>query len=210
MRRAGFTLIELIVALAVFALVGTTVGITLQNGIRAWSRIHRVSEHQQQVRFALALLERDAAHAVLLTGANDADDPPVFNETTLRFVTVQYPHPPRMPRLERVLIRAEAQLDGTTALIRRSAPYPAAPEGALSRARVLLPRITACQFVYLYDNPTTKQFVWRPVWESATPMPKALPRAIRLAIRATADPPLQLQHVVDMPTGVVGFTEESP
>ena len=205
--RSAFTLIELIVALAVFAIVGAAVGVTLSNGVRAFHRIHHVSERQQRARFALALIERDAAHALLLTGANDRAAPPVFNDTTLQFITVRYPQATHLPQLERVLIRAEAQPDGTTALVRRAAPYPAPPDGPLGRMQTLLPQIADCRFAYLYYNPTNKQFMWRPAWDATAQPSAALPRGVRVSIRSTTDPPVELSDAVEIPTGLPGFTE---
>lgn len=211
-QGAGFTLVELIVALAMFATIGGAVGVTLRNGIRSWEQIHRVSDREQRLRFALRLLERDAAQAILLNGANDQQQPPVFTATSLSFVTVDSPSSPetQMPRLQRVLVRAEAQPDGTQSLVRRAAPYPSSPESSFGRAQVLLTQLQDCRFAYLYRNPTTQQFLWQPTWDPLATPPGALPRGVRLELVGAADQPLAVSHVYEIPVGLLGFTEVTP
>ena len=206
-QRNAFTLVELLVALTMFAVLSTALVVALRQGIHTWGRLDRLSEHQAQVRFLLDRLQRDASAAVLLTGANDT--PPLLTERTLGLVTVRTSAEGQPPQLEDVLVRAETQSDQTLALVRRVAPYPAPPDGPLGRAQVLLPRLQNCRWAYLYYNPMTRRIVWRSAWDSAHAFPDALPRGIRLTVQLATGDTTPLVFVYDIPTGVPGFTEES-
>ena len=211
-RRAGLTLIELTVALAIFALLATALVVTLRNGIRTWTRVQQVSARQAQLRFACDTLERDAARAVLLNGANDADTPPLFTETAVSFVIAHNALgvATQLPQLERVLVRPEPQADGTTALIRRTAPYPAPPDGPLGRAQLLLPRLTTCRFTFLYYDVQTQEFTWRPLWEQPVHGAWTLPRGLRVEMGMRGESPLHVTDVSGLPLGVLGTTTEPP
>ena len=206
-QRHAFTLVELLVALTMFAVLSTALVVTLRQGIHTWDRLDRLSEHQAQVRFVLDRLQRDASAAVLLTGANDT--PPLLTEQALGLVTVRTGAEGQPPQLEDVLVRTETQPDQTLALVRRVAPYPAPPDGPLGRAQVLLPHLQDCHWAYLYYNPTTHRIIWRSAWDFAQAFPDALPRGIRLTVQPTTGDTPPLVFVYDIPIGVPGLTEES-
>ena len=203
-RPRGFTLIELVVALAVYALLAAALVVTLRNGIRTWERVERVSEQEQRVRFALDVLERDAARALRLTGRNDQEAPPLFTAQAIGFITAQDDGAAQLPRLERVLVRAETLADGTTALVRWSAPYPAPADGPLGHRQVLLAPIEMCRFAYLYADRDAVTLVWQPTWGAAGEESPALPRGIQLTLHAQTDPPLQVTYAYGIPTGALG------
>ena len=199
--RRALTLIELTVALAIFALLGTALVVSLRGGIHAWRRIHHAGERAQRLRFALEQLHRDGAHAVLLSGANDT--PPVFTDAQMSFVTATY-EPGILPRLERVLVRVEPQPDGTVALVRHAAPYPAAPDGAQGRAQILAAPLTACRFTFLYYDEETRAITWQPTWGAVSDVFSPLPRGIRVAMDTAGDPAPHHVYTIGLPLGHPG------
>jgi len=62
-RRAGFTLLELLIAAAIMAIVGAFLMRTFTANHRAYVVVDQVAESQQSMRAVAELLERDARHA---------------------------------------------------------------------------------------------------------------------------------------------------
>jgi general secretion pathway protein J len=86
MRRNGFTLLELLVALAVFGLLleGLTQG--LQYGLRAWHSQVRIIDRSEQ----LDAVDRALRQMIAVMDPGDSLDPPPFSGSRdrLEFVTV--------------------------------------------------------------------------------------------------------------------------
>lgn len=72
MRTGGFTLIELIVIVAVFGVVSIYVGRILAVNERAYHTIDQTSESQQNLRFLTEMIENDARHAGLMVSPEAA------------------------------------------------------------------------------------------------------------------------------------------
>ncbi|MEO7598289.1 MAG: prepilin-type N-terminal cleavage/methylation domain-containing protein [Opitutus sp.] len=56
MRARGFTLLEVLVALSIFALAAVTLGATYVNVLNAYHVVNRTDAHNEEVRFARAQL----------------------------------------------------------------------------------------------------------------------------------------------------------
>lgn len=56
MRTRGFTLLEVLVALSIFALAAVTLGATYVNVLNAYHVVNRTDAHREEVRFARAQL----------------------------------------------------------------------------------------------------------------------------------------------------------
>lgn len=83
-NRGGFTLIELVIAMAVLAILGGAIAGVLQTGLRSYSRISESMYTETEARTALSLVtvqirQHDATGAITVDGANNIirlkDDP---------------------------------------------------------------------------------------------------------------------------------------
>lgn len=83
-NRRGFTLIELVIAMAVLAILGGAIAGVLQTGLRSYSRISESMYTETEARTALSLVtvqirQHDATDAITVDAANDIirlkDDP---------------------------------------------------------------------------------------------------------------------------------------
>ena len=72
MRRAGFTLIEMMTVVAIFGLVAVYVGRILTVNERAYHTVENTSESQQNLRVFGAMLEDDLRHAGMMVSRNAA------------------------------------------------------------------------------------------------------------------------------------------
>lgn len=83
-NRKGFTLIELVIAMAVLAILGGAIAGVLHTGLRSYSRISESMYTETEARTALSLVtvqirQHDATDAITVDGANNIirlkDDP---------------------------------------------------------------------------------------------------------------------------------------
>lgn len=72
MRRAGFTLIEMLVVVALFGIVAVYVGQILTVNERAYHTVEHTSESQQNLRVFGELIEDDVRHAGMMVSRNSA------------------------------------------------------------------------------------------------------------------------------------------
>jgi len=213
----GLTLIELVVAMTMFALLGTALVVTLRNGLRTWDRVQQVSERESQLRWLQRVVGGDLEQVVLLTDTDELL--PQFTAQSLTVVTVEYNatdarSASASPRLLRTEVAVEAQADDTTAIVRYVAPFPADPRGSFGRKQILIESLSEGTLDYLYRDANTGELIWQPVWR-LDPEKPALPRAIRLTLRSTptrSRSPIEEERtdVFSLPLGVVGTTELPP
>jgi prepilin-type N-terminal cleavage/methylation domain-containing protein len=183
MRRSrGFTLIELVIALSIFALIASGLVVTLRNGIRTWHRLIAFSESQGQLRFAVQLLARDAAQANLLTGRNDVL--PIFGEQELRFVSTYRDPASGMLRLQHVAWHVRTTETGEQELVRVTAPYPALVDSLWGRTQVMITAVEAVTFRYATIDVNTQVLSWLPLAPLVDDgFPLALPRGVRMILQ---------------------------
>ena len=72
MRRAGFTLIEMLTVVALFGLIAVYVGRILTVNERAYHTVENTSESQQNLRVFGELVEDDVRHAGMMVSRNSA------------------------------------------------------------------------------------------------------------------------------------------
>jgi len=69
-RRAGFTLIEVLVALAIFAMAAVVLGATYVNALNAYEAATRHNESESDLRFVRAILLAEADRSTVEEGGD--------------------------------------------------------------------------------------------------------------------------------------------
>ncbi len=194
-KRAGFTLLELIISLIIIGIIV----IVIQNGfhicIRAWEKGESAIDSQQRYRFVLELIRRQLCSGVSVSADEEAGEGSggVFkgDDATLEFASRISLVPGTPPGKVRVWYRVETAEDGGKALSFREDRFFSFP--ALSDEdqpmeeewHVLLSGIKECSFEYLPtlppDDQTTESF-WQSSWEPG--QEKGLPLAVRVRFQA--------------------------
>lgn len=89
-RAAGYTLIEMLVALIMFALISLATGFLLTSALRGQANMRRQAADAQEARALMELITRDVRSAFAVTGspstyfvATGADSGPILQITTL-------------------------------------------------------------------------------------------------------------------------------
>lgn len=179
-RQAGFTLMEVLVALALlgFVVVGLSQGQRL--GLQAWDR---------QARRAATLEEIGATERLIRDLLEQTEPGPIGGVPPLRGLpgAVSMRSVLRIG-LERRSVEAALGVDARRQLVLRWTPRGAAQGAAASRERVLLTGIDHLELWYHGDGTG-----WQREWHSAVP-----PRAIRVEI-AFAQPARRWPPIVVSP-----------
>jgi general secretion pathway protein J len=181
--EAGFTLVELLVGLALFSVLATLLFDNVRFGINAWQLGSAHAEQFEHDLIAQDLLRRLIGNVypmLVLDGATqrldfDGDketvsflgDAPVVTNGGGRF---------------RYRVLVERQHDRTD-LIMSAAPELANPQGAaLARRTVLLSDIDRAEFSYFGDSEAEQALQWQDSWRQRVSMPRLM--RIRVAFRS--------------------------
>lgn len=185
----GFTLLELLIGLALLGLIMSVLFAGLQLAGRSWDAVETTGARADQVRRIEALLRRELEALYPYRWKRSPERTLAFAGAAdrLRFVSNT---PPRVGaggiQLVEVLVEKEAQ--GVRLVMRRKPPEPEQREFGAWEEResiVLLEGLEACGFEYFGADTATGEPTWRDKWEDA----QRMPRMIRLKLRPSNAPP---------------------
>lgn len=175
-RGAGFTLLEMILALAVFALLSLMANRLLLQGLELEQFSARHAQRLAQIQHAFTLLERDTLamqpRAVRGSGAFSGAPLMASEGDSLIFTHSGWPNPgDQLPRsrLQRVGYRLA---DGE--LIREYFDYPDVPVGTEPHRQRLLADIRGLRLRYW------SQGRWSQQWQGGESLPQAIEVALTL------------------------------
>jgi hypothetical protein len=199
------TLIELLIASTMIAILFVGLGAHLRGGITVWRRATGEIEKLQRRRAALDRLSQELASAFVCTagegqdgGGGDAPPLPAAEFSAQRlawFASV----PSGGTRTVRFLQYACGTVEDTTALWRTSLPVAVARDGSAVTAE---PALEGCanlsaRYAYLASaQGSAVPLEWRPVWIEADKLPRLV--EISLALEDET-----LRRIVVVPAGVL-------
>lgn len=165
----GFTLVELLVALALVGLIAVMNFGSIQFGARVWERGEASSKATTELQVVQDLLRRQLASAAAATLSAAGDGPETLFEGTSTVVTFVAPHPARFAGGG--LYRQRLYLDdmpGQRGLRLAWQPYePDAPQDSpfvAGDSALLLPDLRELTFDYFDDNRRGGFAGWRDDW----------------------------------------------
>jgi prepilin-type N-terminal cleavage/methylation domain-containing protein len=174
MKRAaaapgGFTLLEVLVSTAIFAVVALAVYSAFAGGVGAWRRAQEFSAAYQTARLVLDDMAGELKNAVTISGSDF-----VGESRSLSFLTVlQSPlgaGRPADPRITRVTY--EAQRDRATATYALSRLEVSDVEGApQGEAELVVNPISTVEFQYTSKDETGRLVPWRDAWQVSDAVP---------------------------------------
>lgn len=187
-RARGFTLLELMIGLALLGLIMTLVFAGLKLTTRGWDETEATAERVNRVRQARALLLRELAAVYPYRWKNSNEMNLAFVGATngLKFVSST---PPRAGRggLDLVELLLSKNDQGLRLLMRRKIPATELrdfDEMEKADSVILLDDLESAGFEYFgADTPSAKPY-WRDKWEDR----QRLPRLIRLSLRTKGAP----------------------
>ena len=181
-RERGFTLVELIIALAIVGALLVVAFGGLRVAIGAWRRGDERAETQQHIRSLTLALAHAIGAAYAYNGVRVQGETPVVlfkgEENRLEFVTQSSPFPADMP-LAFTAVVVELRTDGERpGLVIRQRVLPNYDPFTEAKPVLEDDTIQTLQLSYLGEGG------WQSGWEPQTD--GALPRAIRIALGTTA------------------------
>ncbi|MEG1680601.1 MAG: type II secretion system minor pseudopilin GspJ [Stenotrophomonas sp.] len=195
--NAGFTLLEVLVAVAIFALIGIASHRLLVSAIRVDTQTREQEQQLRQLLRAMNSLERDVEQAVarpvLVSGSSEE---PAFRSDPdgqgLQWTRAGWSNPQAAPRAQ--LQRVHWRREGTN-LLREYWPVLDRADDSAAQRQQVLQNISALQWRYL-----DRQGIWRMQWQGTDTQP--LPRALEMRIEHPRFG--ALRRVLLLPAGSVG------
>jgi general secretion pathway protein J len=181
-RAHGFTLIEVIVALAIFAIVATLSSSVLIQAFHTRTHLAAMTERTNTLQLAVTLIRRDLLQVVnrSIRGPEMHLFPPFIGESNYTEFTRGGFVNPNAATLSTTLKRV-ALLCNEKQLVRRSWLTLDGPSHKDFQDRVLLDHITHCSFSYLSRSREMLPS-WRPYALQQNQKNQSIPMAIQLSL----------------------------
>ena len=170
-RDDGFTLLELLVALAVLGLLSLVLFGSLRFGVQVWQRSEDALETANHLRNVEATLSRDLMRAYPLYISTAPGQAKIEFDGVMDSLTFLTPDDSVPGALDRVTIKKETMDDGAV-VVRRSALELSSQSGV--HDKVLLKRVRQLRFSYFGAKAPGEPPVWRNEWRDKTKLPNLI------------------------------------
>lgn len=206
--KEGFTLIELFIAISIFAVVAIALYSTFFAGISVWRRSGESRDVYQDIRFVLDDMTRDLRNIVYYT--KDPESAFAFSGTAdeLDFITLEGPFVEKdtsRKELIKIVYRFDDAIDG---LVRIRADKSLGFDIEKGEKEILLKDIEDLKFEYCYDSGDEDDpYLWEDKWEDKD---LRIPRGVKVIFQikvAKVKEPLEFAKTVFIPIGVLGEKE---
>ena len=182
-KPAGFTLLELLVAITLMGLLLVVLYGGLRIGLRGWDAGEQRAEATQQLRLVHEFLRRQLAQSMTVYQFDDQQNRTVVfagQADGIEFVT------PMLVRLGQAgLYRVRIEVVDGRLWIRWRPYLPNDPAAGEERERVLLEEVSAVEWAYFgleqFDDP-------QPRWSNAWTNPQIRPLLVRLNLKLRDEP----------------------
>lgn len=192
MRARGFSLLELLVAVAIFGLAAALAYGGLNGLLRTRTELDRQSQRLQALQFAIGLIERDVRAAVARPVRDAYGVPlPAFEASGSRLELSRIGHANALDQPRAEIERVVYQLDGEELQRLRFAVLDRAP-GSTPEVQPLLEAVRRIEF-RLLDAAGREHDRWPP------PSGELMPRAVEL--RLGTDDFGEIRRLLELPPG---------
>lgn len=203
--KKAFTLIELLIAISIFAVVAVALYSTFFAGISIWRRSSAGGDIYQEVKFTLDDITKDLRNIVYCT--KDEESMYAFSggAQEITFFTLEAPFvregEPRK-ELVKVVYKYDQEKDE---LIRMRAEKSTGFDVEKSEREALLKNMKELKFEYSYfSGDEDEPYLWQEEWEDDE---ARIPRGVRLTFRVKTEKeaePLEFTKTIFVPIGVLG------
>lgn len=201
----GFTLIELFIAISIFAVVAVALYSTFFAGISVWRRSSESGDIHQDIKFALDDITKDLRNIIYCT--EDGESIYAFSGTTeeIAFITLEAPFL-QEDISRRELAKIAYRFDKNKhQFIRIRVAKSLGFDIEKGEKEVLLKGIEELKFEYCYfSGDEDEPYLWQEEWEDDE---SRIPRVVRLTFRIKTKrekEPLEFTKTIFIPIGVLG------
>jgi general secretion pathway protein J len=190
-HRAGFTLLELMIAMALLGVLTVGVSGSLRFGVRAWETVDRTIDLSEDALTKQAYLRRQIegarAHSIAGKGAEESDSASAFvgKVNEMRFVAA-LPAQANSPGLNQIWLAIKPSAEGQ-ALVLRWRRIGKANELA---EKIILDGIKDAHFAYFGSTDVKESPRWGETWSHGDELPRLVSIEIQLNDPTVAWPPL--------------------
>ncbi len=167
-REAGFTLLELLVAVTLLGLLTIVLYGSLHFGVQVWARSEDALDSTNRIRDVRTMLARDLTHAYPLLVSTDSVHAHIDFDGAADSVTFLAPDEAMPGALDRVQIKLEANAADTDFMRRSTLELSTRSD---QRTTVLLRHVKGLSFSYYGLDPGEAQPNWRREWRNKTRLP---------------------------------------
>ena len=200
---SGFTLVELLIASTMAAVLFGGLGAHLRGGLVVWERATTTADTLQRRRVALDRLERELANSLVYDPREDAYGEamgqlpqPAFSSDGLAWFTAAPAGAAGLPAIRFVTYQCERH-DGRAGLWRTSQRLGEARARKATQPQLALPGCEALRVRYAYDPPDPSgPLLWKTEWPDGF---KLLPRLVEVTL--TLDTGEAVRRTVLVPAG---------
>lgn len=181
-RQQGFTLLEILIALAVFAVLAGISSSAMYYAFNTRARVTEQAERLNQLQLTITLLQRDIEQSINRpVRGNEMHISPAFVGEPQYLELTRTGHINPFSQEKRSSLRRIALLCQGPQLIKRSWESLDTANRKNYEDRVLLNNLESCQFAYLNQNLEILTS-WQPNAVAQNQRPEPLPKAIRLSL----------------------------
>lgn len=197
MNNRGFTLIEIIIALAIFGILATMTSSLLVQSIHIQERVSSHSERTAHIELTVALFQQDITQLIprAVRGNEMHLFPPMIGQAKyFEFTRGGVTNP--MGIEQRSTLMRVAYVCEQHQLLRRTWQQLDTPDRARYHDTILLKKLKNCSFEYMGLHNTLVSSWYQEPPKSRQPMPIFLPKAIQVNLTFNANEPLTLLFAI--------------
>lgn len=115
MKNKGFTFIELIIALTIFAIIALGIYSTFSTGLNTWRRGEDANRLEQEARWALDKMAKELQDAIIYNYGQSYPDTQLFlgEKDKISFLTLTYSFSTKLSEIKRITYSLEVPEYGT-------------------------------------------------------------------------------------------------
>lgn len=213
-QRSGFTLLEIMLAVAILGLLVIAVSSVWSAGLSGWKRSHGLTETLQRQRITLESLGNLVQSAVYFQNSHQlyairSEHDPLGSDS-ISFVTASdellAPNEATLAGLRRVTIRLQQETGTSPALIIQNAPALQPTDHDIVNASHVL----AFDVIGFNVHYRTVSGEWKDQWEQTDKMPSGIEFVVAFAPANDRGPSQIVSRKIDLPTAKLAATYQSP
>lgn len=217
-KAPGFTFIELLIAIMIFAIIATSIYFTLHSGIGIWSRSNVIIGENQAIRVFFQTISLDLRNSLPGFGVKPEKDEQrdLSEEEGLRIISEWKSGSMKFPSIigsfeEDSVINVVAEISyefdsKKNRLIRLAATLKEGFDEERSEKEIMLENVADVSFEYPYGESGSGEYEWKDSWDSEESIPRGV--KIRVVLKSKNDEKEKIfENIIFLPMGELGEEE---